>query len=128
MRMQLVPTSISIDLQDSIIRKAVEFADVEICGVVLKDNSIVYIPNVHPEPENFFQMSDESWLTLRDNHGVSGIKGIFHSHPSQGSFPSVTDQEALSAGSYLLPGWKYWIVTFAGVFEWEFNDLPAINA
>jgi|SRR6478735_2563377 len=126
MRYQLAPTSLNVVTQDQLMQKAHEFADVEVCGVITRTNDIVMIANVSPEPEKYFQMAQEDWFALSRSHSPNDILGIFHTHPSQASFPSVLDVEALHEGSYLLPHWKYWIVTKQGVFEWEFDYDPAV--
>ena len=49
--------------------------DREICGLILRDGSIVSCPNVHPDPINHFQIATTEYAKYEPL-----VKGIYHSH------------------------------------------------
>jgi proteasome lid subunit RPN8/RPN11 len=75
----------------------------EACGILLgHDDTIMRIQraaNVHPDPENRFEIDPQ---TLIDAHraargGGPAVLGYFHSHPAGGPAPSAIDA-AMAAG------------------------------
>jgi proteasome lid subunit RPN8/RPN11 len=89
----------------------------EICGFVMKEWSLVFMPNVAQEPLRF-RMDD---LALLDFYAeFPQPEGIFHSHPDGREEPSDTDWD------YAPIGLRYWIVTLDNVIEWDMSgDKPS---
>ena len=71
----------------------------ERCGVILKDNSIVELDNIHPDPFHAFAM-DSTLL------GVDEVVATWHTHPTTGPNLSVADFKSFR----LYPRLKHYIV------------------
>lgn len=85
----------------------------ERCGYVLRDGTIIEIPNNSRNPRRSFKMDLDDLITAFRNHNPRNVVGIFHTHPSNSPKPSRED----------IAGWpsesiKYWIVTENAVYEW----------
>lgn len=106
-------------LRDKLIEAAIDGApgDREICGFVMGDWSLVFMPNVDTEP-NRFRMDDEALLAFYADFPQP--EGMFHSHPDGKEEPSHADWE------YAPVGLRYWIVTLDDVIEWDMSgDQPS---
>lgn len=86
----------------------------EVCGFVLKSWVIHFIKNVS-EQDDRFAMDSNQLLEFYEEHYYE-VLGIFHSHWNGQDHPSDADE------AYVVPQWRYWIVTFDKVSEWELRD------
>lgn len=78
----------------------------EVCGFIMKDGSIIQVPNLHHDPKRGFLMASQCLETLNPY----GIQAIWHSHPKGSLKPSKADIESIRVGA-IWPEWEYWIVT-----------------
>jgi proteasome lid subunit RPN8/RPN11 len=76
--------------------------NVERCGFVLNDDTIVECPNVHENPEKFFEISLESIGQYRDR-----VVATWHTHPMTG--PNLTAEDYRAFQGY--PEWFHYIVS-----------------
>lgn len=92
---------------------------VEHCGLVLSDHTTIEIRNSARGTGGEFLMMGEDVCDALVPHGmdVEDIVGIFHTHPSNCSHPSIPDIKGWPKGSI-----RYFIVTQNKVVEWELND------
>ena len=90
----------------------------EICGLIDTQMRPHFIINDHPEPQHNFKMEEASFRRAVELIcvGGDGILGCFHSHPQGPPTPSKGDLEGWPDTQY---GWKYFIVTINGVFEYR---------
>lgn len=58
----------------------------ERCGFILKDGTVVEVPNIHPEPKRYFQISQEEI----DKH-LPEIYAFWHSHSDNNLNLSLAD-------------------------------------
>lgn len=94
--------------------------DIEICGFILSDGTLVNITNVDPNPAKGFEMDkDQMMKTIK---GKTPIAATYHSHPSGRKWPSDTDGDHMSFLYKQGCPWRYLIVTTDGVFEFEHRD------
>jgi proteasome lid subunit RPN8/RPN11 len=101
------------EVRDRLIEAALEAADTEICGFVLPDWTLVFMPNVAKQP-NRFQMDDDALLDFYMQ--FPDVLGMFHSHPNGIREPSQTDID------YAPLRMRYWIVLPTEIVEWDMND------
>lgn len=92
----------------------------EVCGFIMKDWSIRLMKNVS-ERDDQFRMDDMELLDLY-NSSYYDLLGVFHSHCDGQKHPSGGDL------AYAQPMWRYWVVTFEDVHEWELKDGRFIAA
>lgn len=62
---------------------------VELCGVILKDGSVIEAKNVHPFPQNNFTMGKD----FLDSLDLDNVACFWHSHPSNELNLSLSDYE-----------------------------------
>lgn len=74
----------------------------ERCGFVLDDNSIVECPNVHENPEKFFEISLDSIAKYEGR-----VVATWHTHPMTGPNLSADDYRTFQA----YPDWFHYIVS-----------------
>ena len=58
----------------------------ERCGFVLKGNRLVEVKNIHPDPENGFEIDPEAIIRHEDQ-----LKGTWHTHPTTNATLSKDD-------------------------------------
>lgn len=92
--------------------KAIEAHPYEACGFILKDGSVIQIPNVASDPRRSFLMSRDDLIEMVPNPDV--IEGIWHTHPRGTTTPSAGDMEMLR-----ICQWRYFIVTTTQVVEYD---------
>lgn len=62
----------------------------EACGLVVAGEGYVPLPNIHPEPERFFEMP----LEASERIAAGGVLAVVHSHNDEGyDHPSADDQQ-----------------------------------
>ncbi len=98
-----------------LMRLAVSSPDREICGFITKDWNIRVVENI-AQGGHDFEMDPDRQLSIYREYGRDGILGVYHSHPSGRQGPSDTDI------TFAPPWFRYWIVTFDAVTEWEIRD------
>jgi proteasome lid subunit RPN8/RPN11 len=92
----------------------------EVCGFIMNsadpgaEQFVFEVPNVHPRPEHHWRM-DPGYqaLAMQDE---DNIFGVFHTHPHGPDGPSETDLR------YMIPGLRFFVATFNGVFEYEMGN------
>lgn len=105
------------ELPLSVTRELVDLAaasQIEACGFVVRRGCMVFalqVPNLSMRAHSRFEISTGTQRRVMQQHRVVGL---FHTHPSGDSHPSRSDV----AGWPRYPGWRYWIATGGGVFEW----------
>lgn len=92
--------------------RASEAYPYEVCGFILKDGSVLEMPNVADDPRRSFLMSQADLIEKVPNPDV--IEGLWHSHPRGTTTPSAGDMEMLR-----LCEWRYFIVTADEVVEYD---------
>ena len=96
---------ISRALLDEMLQAAAASPDVEICGLLLGQGSVVdaVLPctNVTSEPEDSFEIDPAALIAAHRAARVGGpaVIGHYHSHPRGAASPSLRDAEAAEAGS-----------------------------
>lgn len=92
----------------------------EACGIVTDRNRYVRIKNIHPDPGNFFEMPENTWLKHK-------VAAVFHSHPDREASPSAADMAAQMATD--VP----WILCSAAkggetrdLFVWGDGNIPPL--
>jgi proteasome lid subunit RPN8/RPN11 len=89
----------------------------ERCGFILTDGSIVEVPNIHQNPEKFFEISPES---IGQYEGR--VSATWHTHPQTGPNLSVEDYRAFQ--NY--PDWFHYIVAEAEVWCYYVRNKAVI--
>lgn len=74
----------------------------EQCGLILNDNSIVPLRNIHPDPWHNFQIDPKELEEHRLN-----IQATWHTHPKTTANLSVEDYRLFQQ----LPAWYHYIVS-----------------
>lgn len=112
------------DLHDALRAGLVDLAranrEVEICGFILDDGTLVNITNVDENPERGFTMDPDQMM--RVVKGKNGIEATYHSHPSGRKWPSENDSEQMTFLYRQGCPWRYLIVTTEDVFEFQHRD------
>lgn len=85
----------------------------EQCGVVLKDGSVVVLPNTHPDPLHNFQMTAESLAVYGED-----IVAFWHTHPDGNANLSDTDYQNFLQ----FPDQLHYIVTQTRICEYNVLD------
>lgn len=91
----------------------------EACGVVLIDNHIVEVKNVHPEPTKGFEVDPEA-LVKYDEQMI----GTWHTHPGQSSILSQEDLNCFQTW----PSLVHYIVGNDGIRKYVVKDGAVIDA
>ena len=114
---------VSSHVLDALISEARQAHPRECCGLMLgKEGSIVAIQpavNVHPEPENQFEIDPQALIDAHRNARMGGpqVLGYYHSHPNGRAHPSAHD-EAMATGDGAI-----WAIIAAGsVSFWRLGD------
>lgn len=113
----VLPVDLPYQIKHELIRACMTSPDREICGLITNANRIVFIKNSHPRPGENFAMDDVDFrrqvelIIAGDEEPV----GCFHSHPGGSSTPSKGDLDGWPDDEL---GWRYFIITINGVFEW----------
>ena len=80
-----------MDLKEEILKHALEFPRVEVCGLVVMRGNRFYTlraRNIAEDPSRNFTLDPEAWLNVPPGDQVVGI---YHSHPNGGPKPSQAD-------------------------------------
>lgn len=92
----------------------------EVCGFIMNsadpdtDQYVFEVPNIAKRPEHSWQMDPEyQRLVMLDQDNVFGV---WHSHPHGPDGPSETDLK------YQIPGMRFFVATFNGVFEYGMRE------
>lgn len=91
----------------------------ECCGFIDDEQNVYRIDNVHKYPRmNFFMEEEDVEETIYEIYEIkqSSVLGIFHTHPNGYPWPSPRDIVGWPNPKL---GWRYFLVTFEGVSEWE---------
>lgn len=115
---------VTCDLSDALRAGLVDLAranrEVEICGFILDDGTLVNITNVDENPEKGFTMDPDQMM--RVIKGKKGINATYHSHPSGRKWPSESDSDHMTFLYRQGCPWRYLIVTTEDVFEFQHRD------
>lgn len=84
----------------------------EACGVIVNGVGVIEIPNVHKDPEHYFEMEAAQLVAVYEEYG--GIDGVWHSHPNGDPLPSTADAEGAP------PGLPYYIIANGAVHKYRF--------
>jgi proteasome lid subunit RPN8/RPN11 len=88
----------------------------EICGYILKDETIIIIPNVAEKPrESFLLDADAQFNVIMRLH--ESVMGVFHTHPRGICWPSETDVDGWPEAEV-----RYFIATTREVCEFRLDD------
>lgn len=93
-------------------RRAFQARPHEACGFILKDGTVVEIPNASTDPSNSFAMSRHHLGTRIPNPEL--IEAIWHTHPSGVHMPSEGDLDFMATCD-----WRYLIITTTRVTEYD---------
>ena len=115
-----------VENRDWLIKRCIEGSPNELCGFIMRDGSVVELPNAARDPVNNFEMARHHLVKRVPD--PSKIYAIWHSHPNGNSVPSATDMNAVKIGA-VEHHWIYLIVTPNGVFEhiMELEDDESIT-
>jgi proteasome lid subunit RPN8/RPN11 len=104
-------------------QRALMAAPHEVCGFILKDGTVIEIPNSAIEPHNSFAMSRRHLNERVPNPQL--IEAIWHTHPGGSVYPSPGDQDYMAVCD-----WRYFIVTSRQVVEYRTKvvDWAAFSA
>jgi proteasome lid subunit RPN8/RPN11 len=102
--------------RDWLQRRAVQAAPHEACGFILKDGTIIEIPNAALDSTRNFEMSRKHLCERVPNPQL--IAAIWHTHPTGENYPSNADMQSMWWGQW---DWAYIIVTADEVTEWPPN-------
>lgn len=100
--------------RDWLLRRAIQGAPHEVCGFIMRDGSVVEIPNSAIDPHRDFAMAKHHLVDRVPN--PSDVVAIWHSHPNRNPKPSKNDIYAVKCQA-VQQHWVYLIVTSDGVFE-----------
>lgn len=101
-------------------RRALQAAPYEVCGFILKDGSIIEIPNTFHDPHRGFLMSRSHLVDRVPNPEV--IQAIWHTHPGGSLRPSKADVDSMFCGA-IDRGWEYHIVTKYDIVTFDANQF-----
>ncbi|WOF44373.1 Mov34/MPN/PAD-1 family protein [Sphingopyxis indica] len=87
---------------DTLVKLYGEGASIERCGFLLKDGTLVEVPNVHSEPEKGFDMDSAAMI----EHLEKPLVATWHTHP--GGDPNLSQEDY--AGFLNWPHLKHYIV------------------
>lgn len=118
---RIEPVDLPEDVQQTLLTMVmVQSTSQELCGFI-DDQGIVYpIKNVAETPLNSYEMDKEAMMKVI--HSDTNIIGTYHSHPSGRPWPSVSDTESITHLYQTGCPWRYFIVTGAGVYEFNHKD------
>lgn len=103
---------------ESLIEAAIDGRDREICGFVMPEWNLVFMPNVAEKAGNFEMDEGALWSFYTE---FPKPLGIFHSHPNGREEPSNVDFD------YAPAGLRYWIIvpSTRTIVEWDMSrDKP----
>ncbi|QGJ90047.1 tail protein [Mycobacterium phage Indlulamithi] len=96
------------DTREWLMRRAIQAQPFEVCGFILKDGSVVEIPNASHDPERGFVMTRQHLCDRIPD--PSEIQAIWHTHPKGSDRPSKGDIDSMFHGA-IDRNWDYLIVT-----------------
>jgi proteasome lid subunit RPN8/RPN11 len=108
---------LSQQVRQALVKRARQAFPNEVCGFIMNsadpdtDQFVFDVPNVSKRPLNSWLMDPEYQTVAFQNE--ENIFGIWHTHPSGLAGPSDTDLR------YMIPGQRFFVATFDGVFEYE---------
>lgn len=108
------------DLRSWLMRRAIQGAPLEVCGFIMKDDSVIEIPNTSANPESGFLMSVHHLSTLITD--PDDIVAIWHTHPNGTTHLSGEDIRSMVEG-YIYPDWEYYTVTASVVTKWNVKEF-----
>ena len=77
-------------------------SDEERCGFILKSGEIVEVPNIAPNPQHEFEVSEEDFEKY-----YSEVAASWHTHTNDFSNLSLSDYYTFQG----LPEWDHWVVS-----------------
>lgn len=89
--------------------------ELERCGLILKDGSVVEVKNIAPEPKNAFYACPEDLLPYLEEDLIAGT---WHTHPNASSNLSPGDHETF----VFWPDCRHYIVGSDGVSCYVVKD------
>lgn len=95
----------------------------EVCGLITNRFDLIYLANIHPEPESNFRMDWNQFRREVERLIVANesILGVFHTHPSGSGRPSAGD---IAGWPNRDLRWRYFIATASDVYEWTYVNQP----
>lgn len=104
----------------ALIKRAKYAYPFEACGFIMTsadpgvEQFVFAVPNVARDRRHSWKM-DEDWqrLAFVDEENIFGV---WHSHPHGPDGPSETDKK------YMIPGLRFFVATFNGVFEYGLEN------
>lgn len=108
-------------IKEWLMYRAAQAAPEEACGFIMRDGSIIEIPNIASDPITSFQM-DRRHLIEKVVGREDDIMAIWHTHPKGSRVPSYTDLKAISMGA-IWPTWTYLIATKDDLSEFNTSYL-----
>lgn len=105
------------EARDWLVRRAIQGAPHELCGVILESGEIVEIRNVSLAPMRAFKF-DRNQLVEKLRGRGEFVTGIWHTHPRGTTHPSHTDLAGIKCGA-IQRNWDYYIVTSTGVHQYD---------
>lgn len=116
--MTMATDTMPLELQLTLSLSAKQNAPMEVCGFVMSDWYLVFLPNIATESGNF-RIADEVLLQFYTEFPQP--LGLFHTHPGGRPEPSRTDID------HAPQGLRYWIATPDDVYEWDMSrDTPVL--
>lgn len=102
-------------IESNIIAHATTEGVRESCGLV---SGGIYFPctNIHPDPENYFEISSEEWLRAESH---AEVEAVVHSHPAGLPFLSAGDRDM-----QVKTGLPWWLVCDDRLLK--FNPVPRL--
>lgn len=90
----------------------------ERCGLILKDQSVVELENIHEDPGRGFEIDEVEILVY-----LPELHGIWHTHPNSSSVLSGADK------SYMLywPEVDHWVVGNDGIRKYRTHGEAVID-
>lgn len=105
------------------LRLACSYKATEVCGLITNTYELVYVDNVHPEPELNFAMDPDDFRRQIERISVADerVIAVFHTHPGGLGRPSAND---IAGWPNRDLGWRYFIATRDAVYEFEYQNQP----
>lgn len=91
----------------------------ERCGLILKDDTIVELENIHPNPEQGFEIDSSEVLRYLEQ-----MKATWHTHPNQSSILSGEDHLCFSHWADL----QHHIIGKDGISTYEVQNGAVLDA
>jgi proteasome lid subunit RPN8/RPN11 len=91
----------------------------ERCGFILKGNRMCEVVNVHPNPENGFEIDPEAIVRHEDQ-----LKATWHTHPN--GDPNLSEDDYVCFLNW--PHLEHYIVSKNGIRRYVVEDGVVVNA